>query len=91
MVEHDGEPAAVAFACYRWDDRLEIGIETAPASRGRGLGACVAGAVVDVVRDAGLTPVWSCREDNTASVRVAASAGFVPTARLPYYHLRRTG
>lgn len=85
----DGAVGAIAFTSYRTGDDLEIGIETAPAFRGRGLGAHVAGAFVDVVRGAGLTPVWSCREDNVASARVAASAGFVPTARLPYYHLRR--
>lgn len=87
----DGAAGAIAFTSYRTGGDLEIGIETAPAFRGRGLGAHVAGAFVDVVRVAGLTPVWSCREDNVASVRVAASAGFVPTARLPYYHLRRAG
>jgi RimJ/RimL family protein N-acetyltransferase len=87
----DGAPGAIAFASYRTGDDLEIGIETAPAFRGRGLGAHVAGAFVDVVRGDGLTPVWSCREDNVASVRVAVAAGFVPTARLPYYHLRRAG
>lgn len=85
----DGAVGAIAFASYRTGRDLEIGIETAPACRGRGLGTHVAGAFVDVVRRAGLTPVWSCREDNVASARVAASAGFVPTARLPYYHLRR--
>lgn len=85
----DGVVGAIAFASYRTGDDLEIGIETEAEHRDRGLGAHVARAFVDVVRGAGLTPVWSCREDNVASARVAASAGFVPTARLPYYHLRR--
>ncbi|MBW0253983.1 GNAT family N-acetyltransferase [Cellulomonas sp. PS-H5] len=87
----DGAVGAIAFTSYRTGDELEIGIETAAPFRARGLAASVAGAFVDAVLGAGLTPVWSCREDNAASVRVALSAGFRPTVRLPYYHLRRTG
>lgn len=87
MVEQDGEPAAVAFACYRWDDRLEIGIETRPVHRGRGLARLAATAMVRRVGAAGLVPVWSCREDDAGSVRLARSAGFVPVTRAPYFHV----
>jgi hypothetical protein len=36
---------------------------------------------------AGLTPVWSCREDNAGSMRLAQSLGFVATRWLPYFEV----
>jgi RimJ/RimL family protein N-acetyltransferase len=87
VVERDGEVGAIAFTSYRWDDRVEIGIETLPAHRRQGLASRAAAALIERVLAAGLTPVWSCREDNTGSVRLAERLGFVPDGRWLYLHV----
>jgi GNAT superfamily N-acetyltransferase len=87
VVERDGEVGAIAFTSYRWDDRVEIGIETMPAHRRQGLASRAAAALIESVLAAGLTPVWSCREDNTGSVRLAERLGFVPDGRWLYLHV----
>jgi RimJ/RimL family protein N-acetyltransferase len=87
-VEREGEVGALAFTSYRSGTDLELGIETAPAHRRQGLAAAAAAAMLDDVLAAGLAPVWSCREDNVGSYRLAIALGFAPTTRTPYHHLR---
>ncbi len=83
----DGELAALAFCSYRHDRQLEIGIETVPHHRGKGLAQVAASALIDHCLVRGLEPVWACRYENVASYRLALRLGFVPTAFLPYYRL----
>lgn len=90
VIERSGEVGAIAFASYRWDQNLEVGIETVPRFRRRGLARAAAAAMIRAVVDAGLSPVWSCRGENVGSLRLAQSLGFVPTSRTPYFHLRAT-
>lgn len=82
---------AMAFASYRRGDRLEIGIETADRWRRRGLAAAAAAAMIASTLADGLTPVWSCRDGNVGSYRLACSLGFRPTTRTPYFHLVASG
>jgi RimJ/RimL family protein N-acetyltransferase len=57
--------------------RAEIGIETAPEHRRRGLATQVTAAAVAIAFDRGLTEVgWHCNDDNTGSYRTAEAAGF---------------
>lgn len=91
VLSRGDEIGAMAFGSYRGADRLELGIETAPQWRRRGLAAAAAAAMIRVTLDAGLEPVWSCREDNVGSYRLACALGFVPTSRTPYYHLVAAG
>jgi RimJ/RimL family protein N-acetyltransferase len=91
VLTRGGELGAMAFASYRQESRMELGIETAPRWRRRGLAAAAATAMIDVALDGGLTPVWSCREDNVGSFRLATALGFTPTTRTPYYHLVASG
>jgi RimJ/RimL family protein N-acetyltransferase len=83
----EGEVGAIAFSSFRFDDVLEIGIETRPAFRGQGLARAVAVALIRQCLTGGLEPVWSCRKENTASYMLAQHLGFVPTKELPYYRL----
>jgi GNAT superfamily N-acetyltransferase len=84
----DGEPAAIAFCSYRHGDALEIGIETVPQHRGKGLARRAASALIDDCLARGLTPVWACRRENVPSYELALRLGFVPTVELPYYRLQ---
>jgi RimJ/RimL family protein N-acetyltransferase len=86
-IEYDGELVSMAFASFRFDLQLEIGVETRCAHRGRGYARLAAGATVDQCVADGLEPVWSCRRQNTGSYQLARSLGFEPTLELPYYRL----
>lgn len=86
-AECNGEIGAYAFTAFRFDDRLEIGIETYPAHRGKSLAQTCAAALIHDCLALGITPIWSCRKENTASYRLAQKLGFVPSLELPYYRL----
>lgn len=88
VAELDGVPGALAFASFHTGDDVELGIETVPALRRRGLAHLASVAMIESVLAGGGTPVWSCRADNVASMRLAESLGFVPTARLFYVEVR---
>jgi len=84
---HDGDIGALGFSATRFDDWLEIGIETRAAYRGRGLARAVAVAMIEKCLAKCLTPVWACRKENTGSLHLAQSLGFVISAELPFYRL----
>jgi len=83
----DGEPASTAFAAYRHDDKLEIGIETMEKFRGAGLARIVCIALINYCLENNLEPMWSCRLENTGSVSLAGKLGFVESRRMPYYRV----
>jgi len=83
----DGELGAFAFSATRFDDWLEIGIETVAAHRGQGLARAVAVAMIARCLAQGLTPVWACRKENTGSLHLAKSLGFVVTKEIAFYRL----
>jgi RimJ/RimL family protein N-acetyltransferase len=87
MAEKDGEVGAIAFSATRFDDWLEIGIETRAAFRGQGLARAVAAAMIRQCLDSGLTPVWACRQENAGSLRLAQSLGFVIEKVVPFWRL----
>lgn len=86
-LERDGVVAAIAFTSFRFDDELEIGVETHAAHRGKGLALTAATAMIRGVLAAGLTPVWSCRQENEASLRLALRLGFEISRTGPYFRL----
>lgn len=86
-IERDGAVGAIAFSSFRFDHELELGIETMPASRRQGLALAVATVMIRDLVAAGLTPVWSCRKENTASYELALRLGFQATKIIPYYRL----
>lgn len=87
VAEREGVVGSIAFSSFRFDESIELGIETHPAARGQGLGHAVASRMIVDVLESGLTPVWACRKGNHASYRLAQRLGFTPTTELPYYHL----
>lgn len=89
-ITAEGQVASMAFASFRIDDQLEIGVETFPAFRGMGLAKHAAAALIDQCLAHALQPVWSCRKQNVASFALALALGFVPGFEGPYYHLPAT-
>lgn len=89
VAEREGEPGAIAFASTRADDWLEIGIETRSGFRGQGLARAVAVAMIAKCLASGLTPVWACRKENTASLMLAQSLGFAIAKEVPFWRLAR--
>jgi GNAT superfamily N-acetyltransferase len=77
----DDAVAAVSSLSNWVGGRTDIGVLVAPHARGRGLGRAVATIAVDAaIRRAGIAR-WRCREDNTASMRLASSLGLQPYGR----------
>ena len=62
----------------------DIGVATEERWRGRGLATAAASIVARRIKETGRTPVWSCGEDNLASLRVARKLGFEEVSRLTY-------
>jgi GNAT superfamily N-acetyltransferase len=84
----EGEAASVAFSSFRHDPLVELGMETRPRWRRKGLAAAVTAKLIDHCLEKGLEPVWACRLGNEGSFRLAVRLGFQPGAVLPYYELR---
>lgn len=58
----------------------ELGINTHPSYKQCGYAKLVSGAAIKHALSLGMTPVWSTSEDNTASIKLAQSLGFVKFA-----------
>jgi len=87
-VVDEGAVVSLAFSSFVIGRAVEIGIETLPAHRGRGLATVACAALIDDCLARGVEPVWACRLENTASHRLAETLGFVPVRQLPYFRLR---
>jgi len=83
----DNKPVSTAFTSARHDDKLEIGIETIKEYHGKGLGYLACAKLIEYCIASNLEPVWSCRLENTGSVKLAEKLGFLETLRMPYYHI----
>ena len=84
-VAHGDEPVAWAFSAAIGLRRMDIGVETVAAYRGRGLSKAAAAALAAYACSAGLTPVWGCDSKNLPSRKTAESVGFVLAGRHAKY------
>jgi GNAT superfamily N-acetyltransferase len=84
---YEGKLATTAFSAYIFEGVLELGMETFPEYRGKGLAQLVCSALIDYCIGHNYEPVWSCRLENIASYNLAQKLGFEPTITLPYYRL----
>ena len=80
----DGQVVGTAHTSAVTDRYADIGVETQEAWRGRGFATAAASIVAMRVQEQGRIPVWSCGEDNLASLRVAEKLGFEEVSRLTY-------
>lgn len=67
---------------YMPDVIAEPGINTLPAYRCQGYARTVCAAFIKVQLLAGKTTIWTCRQENAASIGLARSLGFISFAEL---------
>ncbi len=80
----DGQIVATAQTAALTDRYADIGVSTDEPWRGRGFATAAASIVARRMQAMGRVPVWSCGEDNMASLRVARKLGFEEVSRLTY-------
>lgn len=80
-------PVSTVFSAFASANTLEIGIETESAFRGFGIAKAVCSAFINYCLKKSLEPLWSCRQANVESYKLAKSLGFEPTLTMPYYRL----
>ncbi len=83
----EGQVVSTAFSSFIVEDKLELGVETDPRYRGRGLASFPAIELLDYCVSHGYEPVWACRRGNIPSFRLALKLGFSPATFHPYYIL----
>ena len=80
----DGRIVSTAQSAAITGRYADIGVGTDERWRGRGFATAAASIVARRIQETGRTPVWSCGEDNMASLRVARKLGFKEVSRLTY-------
>jgi hypothetical protein len=86
----EGQIVAIAQN-YALSDRYgDIGVATLAEYRNQGLAAAAASLVACWLQENGRIPVWSCGEENLASLRVAQKLGFHQVSQRTYIILDNT-
>jgi len=80
----EGDIVSIAHTYSQTALHTDIGVSTLEAWRGKGFATAAASLVAQQIQAGGKVPVWSCGEDNTASLRVAQKLGFTEVARRTY-------
>ncbi len=80
----EGQIVGSAHTTAQTDRYADIGVGTNEPWRGRGFATAAASIVASRIQESGRIPVWSCGEDNLASLRVAQKLGFTEVSRLTY-------
>ena len=80
----DGNIVAIAHTYAENDLHADIGVSTVAQWREKGFATAAASLVAEEIQARGKVPVWSCGEDNTASLRVAQKLGFTEVGRRTY-------
>jgi RimJ/RimL family protein N-acetyltransferase len=75
---------AIAHTSAMTERYADIGVATLEPYRAQGISAAAAALVCTDVQASGHTPVWSCGEDNWASLRVAEKIEFTKIGRRVY-------
>ena len=84
----DGELSSTAYSAFIHDRQLELGVETIKEFQGQGLASVCCAKLIDYCIAKDFEPVWSCKLENTASLKLAQKLGFVPISYRPYYQVK---
>jgi len=80
----DNNIVAIAHTYAENNLHTDIGVSTIEAWREKGFATAAAALVAQEIQARGKVPVWSCGEDNIASLRVAQKLGFTEVGRRTY-------
>jgi RimJ/RimL family protein N-acetyltransferase len=80
----EGRLFAIAYTSALGPKHADVAVSTLKEWRGYGLATAAASLVVGKVQEQERVPVWSCGEDNHASLGVAHKLGFVEALRRVY-------
>ncbi|MCB0630157.1 MAG: GNAT family N-acetyltransferase [Saprospiraceae bacterium] len=86
---YENELACTAYASFIMDGFLELGMETVPKFRGKGLARYTCSRLIDYSLENGHEPVWACRLENIGSYKLAQKLGFDDVLHIPYYRLSK--
>lgn len=78
LVDSAGAPQAMAGAWHEAEGLVEIGVDVARESRGRGLAPIVVRSLSRSIFESGSVPTYYCAATNVRSHRTALASGFVP-------------
>ena len=84
----DGMPLSFCYAGEQTETLWDVSIDTIERQRRRGLAAACVTFLVKHMRGLGKEPVWGSRDDNEASMNLAAKLGFKPLDRLMVFSRR---
>ncbi len=84
---YNNELAATSFSSFLAPGKLEIGIETVPKFRAKGLAEKVCAVLIDYCLEHNLEPVWACRLENKGSYMLARKLGFIAVKEMAYYKI----
>lgn len=88
-LQHGHELIAWCLSEYNYGDRCELGIETLPSFRRRGLALVTAGATLAHAQAHGITTIgWHCWKHNVASSNLAQRLGFELVEDYPVWYCR---
>ena len=80
----DNNIIAIAHTYAENNLHTDIGVSTIETWREKGFATAAAALVAQEIQARGKVPVWSCGEDNIASLRVAQKLGFTEVGRRTY-------
>ena len=78
---------SIAFSSCKFENVLEIGVETSEKYRNMGFAKYVCNELLSYCQKNNYSPIWACRLENTGSYLLAKSLGFEEVITLPYYEL----
>ncbi len=86
---HKNKLASTAYSSFIHDDKLEFGIETLAAFRGKGLAQHTCSALIDYCIKNNYEPIWACLKENISSYKLAQKLGFEPIKEIHFYRLSK--
>ena len=84
----DGRVLSLAHSSRRTAEACELGVETLPEARRKGYALAATVVWSNAIAREGLTPLYSARASNTASLNLAAAAGYREFARAAMVELK---
>lgn len=83
VVYYEGIPASICYAAASADGKAEIDVLTSARFRNLGLGKLAVYGFNQKCSESDISPLWDCFANNSPSMRMAESCGFIPCEK-PY-------